>query len=177
MAGAFGNPLSAGCNLQRHSQFTLAVISPTNVNLPSHIRHNKTGLAMIASSVVCVIVIALLCIINRRSVPGLANILYAILAVSLLALVTFAFTPVPSSVTAFLTAALCSATVLTVVGAVGAFALMGYQNKRGDRILKFVFGMALVAVSSVSYYFGGDVGAWGAMLGACVPLGWLQYSK
>ena len=47
---------------------------------------------MIALSIACIIVIALLCIINRRSAPGLANILYAILAASVLALVTFAFT-------------------------------------------------------------------------------------
>lgn len=132
---------------------------------------------MIALSIACIIVIALLCIINRQSAPGLANILYAILAASVLALVTFAFTSLPSGVTAFLTAALCSAAVLSVVGAVSAFALMGYQNKRGERIIKFVFGVALVAVSSIAYYFGGDPAVWGAMLGACVPLGWLQFKK
>jgi len=128
---------------------------------------------MIALSIVCVIVIALLCIINRQSVPGLANILYAILGACLLALIINAFISIPSGIVSVFSATMCSAAVLAFVFAIGAFALIGYQNKLGDRILKIGYAVATVIVTAVAYYIGGNPAALGAVLGACVPVGWM----
>ncbi len=132
---------------------------------------------MIGLATVAAIVIAMLLIINRQTVPGLANVLYIILgACALMWVVSFSGLVTPAAIT-FGTATLCSAAVSTFAGAVGAFALMGYQNRAGSIMYGTGYAVVAIITSAVAYYLGGDLAAYGAVAGAVIPLFLLLFLK